>query len=127
MPQHASINVQGLLRELLHAVGTDTAKRRATLAALGSSLGGKGRHEDAAVAFAAAGDLRAAATQYQSAGEWEMALALAGVLQCLSCCVTGMAGKLIWNLAEAATLRRGLSLRHSASQNQESPMHALTC
>ena len=81
--------LQGLLRELLHAVGEDSAKRKATLGALGSSLSGKGRHEDAAVAYAAAGDLQAAATQYQSAGEWQMSLAMAGKLAAVQalCCL----------------------------------------
>ena len=72
------MQLQGLLRELLRAVGPDNARRRATLGALGASLAAQGRHEDAAVAHASAGDLRAAALQYQSAGEWGMALALAG-------------------------------------------------
>ena len=70
--------MQGLLRELLQAVGDQQPQRSTVLRTLGSSLAGQGRHEDAAVACLAAGDLEPAALQYQAAGEWHMALALAG-------------------------------------------------
>ena len=77
--------LQGLLRELLQAVGEQQPQRSTVLGTLGSSLAGTGRHEDAAVAHLAASDTQAAALQYQAAGEWQMALALAGALSGHAC------------------------------------------
>ena len=87
--------MQGLLRELLQAVGSQQPQRRAVLRALGSSLAGSGRHEDAAVAHLAAGDVEAAALQYQAAGEWQMALALAGARTPTQPCRSGAAEVLL--------------------------------
>ena len=86
--------LQGLLRELLQAVGEQQPQRSTVLGTLGSSLAGSGRHEDAAVAHLAAGDVQAAALQYQAAGEWQMALALAGALSGGFCGVRGTGGGL---------------------------------
>ena len=70
--------MQGLLLELLSLVPNSPAKRKPVLSALGNDLRERGLHEDAAVAFMAAGDDTQALLQYQAAGQWQMALAMAG-------------------------------------------------
>ena len=71
--------MQGLLRELLSLCPADAPERQATvLRAVGASLSERSMHEDAAVAFVAAGDLRAALQSYRAGGCWRMVLALAG-------------------------------------------------
>lgn len=73
-------HLQGLLLELLALVPEDQLQQRgAVLLALGSSLKARGLHEDAAVAFLAAGDDDQALLQYQASGQWQMAFAMAGV------------------------------------------------
>jgi hypothetical protein len=69
--------VQGLLRELA-ARCADAPQRRAAVLALGEALSARSMHEDAGVAFAAAGRLEAALASYRSAGAWQMAMAVAG-------------------------------------------------
>lgn len=70
--------MQGLLRDLLALCKGDDAQRVAVLSALGGSLSLRNMHEDAGVAFVAAGKLEAALECYRAAGAWQMALALAG-------------------------------------------------
>ncbi len=71
--------LQGLLRELLSLCPADRADRRATvLRAMGASLSQRSMHEDAAVAFVAAGDLHEALHSYRAGGHWRMVMALAG-------------------------------------------------
>ena len=83
-PLHATARLvcrllQGLLRELLSLCPADRADWRATvLHAIGSSLTKRSMHEDAAVAFVAAGDLREALHSYRAGGHWRMVMALAG-------------------------------------------------
>jgi hypothetical protein len=48
------------------------------LHAYASDLEGRNRHEDAALAHLVAGDMQRAQQAYRAAGEWRMALALAG-------------------------------------------------
>ena len=75
--------MQGLLRELLSLCPADGAELRATvLMAIGASLSMRSMHEDAAVAFVAAGDLRAALQSYRAGGHWRMVMALAGECPC---------------------------------------------
>ena len=70
---------QGLLRELLSLCPADRSEQRSTvLRAVGASLRERSMHEDAAVAFVAAGDLRAALQSYRAGGHWRMVMALAG-------------------------------------------------
>lgn len=71
---------KGLLRDLLALCKGDDAQRAAVLSALGESLSLRNMHEDAGVAFAAAGKLESALKCYRAAGAWQMALALAGRL-----------------------------------------------
>jgi len=69
---------QGQLRELIALLPEDSPRRAAAAAALGAALAAASRPEDAAVALLAAGAHAAALEQYCLAGEWRMALALAG-------------------------------------------------
>ena len=71
--------VQGLLRELLGALPERGDPRRArVLGAAGAALAVRSLAEDAALAFLAAGQPERALGQYRAAGQWRMALALAG-------------------------------------------------
>ena len=70
--------MQGLLRELVAQCADAPQQRAAALAALGEALSQRSMHEDAGVAFAAAGQLEAALASYRSASAWQMAMALAG-------------------------------------------------
>ena len=70
--------MQGLLRELAARCADTPQQRAAVLAALGEALSARSMHEDAGVAFAAAGRLEAALASYRSAGAWQMAMAVAG-------------------------------------------------
>jgi hypothetical protein len=69
---------QGLLRELIALLPEGSARRAEAAAALGAALAAASRPEDAAVALLAAGAPADALEQYCLAGEWRMALALAG-------------------------------------------------
>lgn len=69
---------QGLLLDLLSMVPSHSSGRKPVLRALAESLRERGLHEDAAVAYAAADEHAAALLQYQAAGQWQLALALAG-------------------------------------------------
>lgn len=90
--------VQDLLRELLALIDQRAQQQRGagsregqevsseggawrieTLGALGEALSLRSLHEDAAVAYAAAGRLEDALQSYRAAGSFQMALALAGV------------------------------------------------
>ena len=63
----------------------EAPQQRATaLAALGQALSLRSMHEDAGVAYAAAGQLEAALASYRSAGAWQMAMALAGAADLVS-------------------------------------------
>ena len=75
-----TVELQGLVRELRALLPEGSARRAHAAAALGEALAAASRSEDAAVALLAAGQPEAALTQYCLAGEWRMALALAGVL-----------------------------------------------
>jgi hypothetical protein len=77
--------VQGLLRELAARCADAPQRRAAALAALGEALSARSMHEDAGVAFAAAGQLDAALESYRSAGAWQMAMAVAGGQLWLCC------------------------------------------
>ena len=70
----------GLLRALVRLTGGRPVLRRAAHAALGEGLEVAGRHEDAALAFVAAGDLERAMRAYRLASQWRPALALAARL-----------------------------------------------
>ncbi len=68
-----------MLRELLSLCPAGRGEQRPTvLRAIGASLSERSMHEDAAVAFVAAGDLRAALQSYRAGGHWRMVMALAG-------------------------------------------------
>jgi hypothetical protein len=56
--------------------------------ACGDDLESRNKHEDAALAYMAGGELQRAQHAYRQAGQWRMVLALAGVL----CGVFGVAG-----------------------------------
>ena len=73
-----SASVQGLLRDLLGSLAEGDARRARVLAAYGEQLAGRSLREDAGLAFLAAGDCTAALQQYAQAGQWRMALTLAG-------------------------------------------------
>ena len=78
---------QGLLRELLGALPERGDPRRArVLGAYGAALAGRNLAEDAAVAYLAAGQGEAALGQYRAAGQWRMALALAGAWRMEAAC-----------------------------------------
>ena len=68
--------------ELLAKIHPEPKKRQPVLRALGQDLRERSMHEDAAMAFVAAGDADEALLQYQAAGQWQMALALAGMTRC---------------------------------------------
>lgn len=74
----APLSAQGLLRELLALCGDAAGQKAAVLTALGQSLSARNLHEDAGVAFVAAGRLEAALNSYRAGGAFQMALALAG-------------------------------------------------
>ncbi|KAK9808650.1 hypothetical protein WJX72_001296 [[Myrmecia] bisecta] len=71
---------KGLLRELLHLVDSDPAKRRVVLGVQAEVLAECSRHEDAALAYLAAGRHDQALEQYRAAGQWRMVFSLAGRL-----------------------------------------------
>ena len=66
------------------ALPEGSARRAAAAGALGEALAAASRPEDAAVALLAAGRPADALAQYCLAGEWRMALALAGVMQAVT-------------------------------------------
>lgn len=72
---------QGLLRELLNELEGQDPRRVQVLRAYGEQLAERDRAEDSAVAFLAAGDLDRSLQQYRLAGQWHMALCLAGELR----------------------------------------------
>ena len=69
---------RGLLRELVAALPPGSDRRRDALLAYADALTASSRHEDAALARAAAGDAAGAIAAYAAAGAWRPALALAG-------------------------------------------------
>jgi hypothetical protein len=75
---NALLRAQGLLRELLGALGEADGRRPRVLTAYAEQLAGRSLREDAGVAFLAAEDAAAALQQYSQVGQWRMALALAG-------------------------------------------------
>ena len=70
--------VQGLLRELLSELDRQDVRRVQVLEAYGEQLAEKNLAEDSALAYLAAGGLERALLQYKVAGQWQMALCLAG-------------------------------------------------
>eukprot|EP00873_Tetraselmis_striata_P004301 jgi/Tetstr1/424565/TSEL_015091.t1 len=68
---------KGLLRYAMHLYKSDTARHAAVMAAYAGMLTMRGMHEDAALAWLAAGQREPALVAYQEAGEWRQALALA--------------------------------------------------
>jgi elongator complex protein 1 len=86
-PHHSPYFVQalnvarqhGLLRSLLSLLKDDhlADMRRAVHAALGDDLESRNRHEDAALAYVAAGDGEKALRSYRLAGQWRPAMTLA--------------------------------------------------
>lgn len=73
------VDVQGLLRELLHLVGDNKQARKAVLGVYGEVLGQRNLQEDSALAFMAAQDLPRALEAYKAAGHYQMVMILAGV------------------------------------------------
>ncbi|CAG9461392.1 unnamed protein product [Pedinophyceae sp. YPF-701] len=71
---------RGLLRECLLLYDKQPEFERRVLAAMGASLQRQNRPEDAGLAFVAGGDARGALEAYLQAGDWEMAMTLAGRL-----------------------------------------------
>ena len=71
--------MQGLLLDMLGLLPQESGKRNPVLRAIAEDLKGRGMHEDAAVAYTTAGDHADALLQYQAAGQWQLALALAGL------------------------------------------------
>ena len=70
----------GLLRLLLQLTRDNHELRALVHLAAGEELEGRGKHEDAALAFVAAGDLEKALRAYRLAGQWRQALGLAARL-----------------------------------------------
>ena len=69
---------QGLLRELLAELDRHDPRRTQVMEAYGEQLADRNLAEDSAVAFLAAGVLERSLQQYKAAGQWQMALCLAG-------------------------------------------------
>lgn len=93
---------KGLLRLLLKLVGPEKAEQRAAVhAAAGEELETRGKHEDAALAFVAAGDLEKALRAYRLAGAWRQALGLAARLGRDAERLSALAARLAADLADS--------------------------
>lgn len=73
----ALATAHGLLRALLTALPTISPRRNDVLNAYAASLEAKHRHEDAALAYLAAGESQHAQRAYRAAGCWQQVLACA--------------------------------------------------
>ncbi|KAK9785260.1 hypothetical protein WJX73_010410 [Symbiochloris irregularis] len=117
---------RGLLLDLLGMVPGQAEKRHPMLRALAESLRERGMHEDAAVAYAAAGEHGAALLQYQAAGQWQMALALAGQLQYGPSETTELAEDLLEDLTAMGRLRDAAVLSQQYLQDPDRAVDLLT-
>ena len=92
---------QNLLRLLLQLTEGKPALRAQVHNAAGEELDTRGKHEDAALAFIAAGELEKALRAYRLAGQWRQALGLAVRLGRSKEQVTAMAARLAADLADS--------------------------
>ncbi|KAL3149903.1 hypothetical protein ABBQ38_013268 [Trebouxia sp. C0009 RCD-2024] len=101
---------KGLLRELLHLVGERAEARKAVLEVYGEVLSQRNLQEDAALAFTAAQDLPRALEAYRAAGNWQMALALAGRMGWQEGQVRRLAAELVDSLSSMGQLAPAATL-----------------